>query len=172
MTKSIKTTREEIRQQYSKRIKEFLQQVEKWLPDDLELCESIPDFTVTDNTGTYHVEMATIYKKNMSRRDGFIADILPFGATVSSGEGILEISGAFSQEVLIYFCQNTVPVIEYQPDMFYVISQAVGSDGWYWIDKSTNEDAILVTREQLFDLIKMVNYESSDSEGLIGFEEI
>jgi hypothetical protein len=169
MKKSIKIIREEIRQRYFKRVEEFLLQVETWLPDDLELCESIPDFTVTDNTGTYHVEMATIYKKDVLRRDGFVADILPFGVTVSSGEGILEISGAFSQETLIYFCQNTVPVVEYQPDIFHIISRSVELDGWYWIDRCTNEDAILVTCERLFDLIDRVNCESFDSKG---FEEI
>ena len=156
MTKSIKPlTNKQIQQQYSKRIKAFLRQVKKWLPDDLEMIESIPDFTVTDNTGTYHVEMATIYRKNVPRADGFVADILPFGTIISCGESILEISGAFSQETLTHFHRN---------------NQSLDSDGWYWLDKSASRDVTLVTSEQFFDLIELVNCESPDDEDFMGFE--
>ena len=156
MTKPIKSlTNKQIQRQYSRRIKAFLRRVKKWLPDDLEMIESIPDFTVTDHTGTYHVEMATIYRKNVPRADGFVADILPFGTIISCGEGILEISGAFSQETLIYFRQNRCPH---------------NSDGWYWTDKSASRDVTLVTSEEFFDLIELVNCESFDDEDFMGFE--
>lgn len=148
---------EQIRQQYFKQFKTFLTQVKKCLPTDLELFESTTYFKVTDVTGTYQAEVATIYRKNIPKPDNFVADIIPFGVTISPGEGILEFSGAFGEERFIYLCRNTVSQIEYHSGMFCMVSQDVPLDGWYWLEKSVNNHAIFVTCELLLDLIDRVN---------------
>ncbi|MDM8562323.1 hypothetical protein QUF54_03115 [Candidatus Marithioploca araucensis] len=161
MTETIEClTNEEIQEQYFKRIKAFFTQVEEWLPDELEISYPVPQRTVTDTTGTYQVGMASIYKK--PEPDDFVVDIFPMGATTLLGEGILEIRGAFGEEKLIYFCRNTLPQVEYKPDMFRPIYRCVDSDGWYWLESSMSNRAVFVAREQLFDLIRMVSFYEFD----------
>ena len=158
MVKLIKRlTDEEIRQQYAKRFKAFLKQVKKCLPDELEMIKSMPNFTITDITGSASpVEMATIYQKNVPEPDNFVADIIPFGATSLLGEGILEISGVSGEERLTYTCKNTILPLPYQFDLFYSVSLDIESDGWYW-QGSREDDATLVTCELLLDLINKVS---------------
>ena len=152
-------TEQEVRQQYSKRIRAFLTQVAKCLPDELGMFQSIPNFTVTDITGIYYIEMATIYKKNVLEQDNFVADIFPLGATTSLGEGFLDISGTSGAERLVYFCQETIWQMQYHTGMIFdPVSQNTNLEGWYWLENSINERAIfIVTSEQLFNLIKRVS---------------
>ena len=149
-------TDEEARQQYSKRVKMFLTQVEKCLPKELEMHQSIPDFTVTDITGTYQIEMATIYKC-VPEPDNFVADIFPLGVTTLLGEGLLDISGPFGGERFIYFCRETVSQMQYRAGMIYPVYRDAESEGWYWLKDSMNNQAISITSERLFNLIKKVS---------------
>jgi len=151
-------TNEAIQQRYIKRVKTFLIQVKKWLPDELEISHFAPNHTVTDTTGTYRVDMATIYKMGVAEPNNFIADILPIGATTLLGEGILKISGDYGEEKLIYFCRDTLPQVEYKPGIARPIYRGVDSDGWYWLESSMSNRAIFIAREQLFDLIRLVSY--------------
>lgn len=158
MTKAITPlTNKEIRQLYSQRIRAFLTQVEKWLPEELGMFQSTPNFAVTDITGTYPIEMATLYKKDVPAPDNVVADIIPLGIITPLGGGMLEICGAFDEERLYYFRENTVPLLEDEPGMFYPIFFGVESDGWYWLDSSMNKPAVLITDKLLFNLIDMVN---------------
>jgi len=161
MTETIEhLTNEKIQERYVKRVKAFLKQLEKWLPNELEMFYPIPNRTVTDTTGTYQVGMASIHKKGVP--DNFVVDIFPMGATTLLGEGILEISGVLGKEKIIYFCQKTLPKVEYKPGMFRSIYRGVDSDGWYWLESSMSNRAILVAHKQLFDLIRMVSFYEFD----------
>ncbi len=86
-----------------------------------------------------------------------IADIFPMGATTLLAKGILEIHGPFGEEKLLYFCRNTLPLVEYRPGKFRPIYRGVDSDNWYWLESSISNRALLVTRERFSDLIRMVS---------------
>ena len=159
------STDQEIRQQYFKQFNLFLKLVKRCLPDELELLESTSHFTVTDITGTYQAEIATIHRKNVPPDNHFVADIIPFGVTDSPGEGILELSGALGEERFIYLRRHLISHPEYHSGMFCLVSQEIDLSGWYWLKVSTNNQAIFVTCDLLLDLIKKVNcYECYPSE--------
>jgi hypothetical protein len=164
MTETIEDlTNEERQERYRNRVNAFFKQVEQCIPDELEInLNAIPHFTITDATGTYPVNMAVIYKKEVPEPDNLIVNIFPIGATTLLGEGILELSGPFGEEKLIYFSRETLPKVEYKPGSFRPIYRSVDLDGWYWLESSISNRAILVDCQQLFDLIRMVSAYACD----------
>ena len=149
-------TEKEVRQQYLKRIKTFLTLVEKCLPDELGLFQSIPNFTVIDVTGRYQIEVMSIYKC-VPEPDNLVADIFPLGATTLLGEGLLDISGALGAERFVYFCQETTWQMQYHAGTIYPVYRDTDSEGWYWLEDSLNDRAVFVTGELLFNFIKKVS---------------
>ena len=158
------STNEEIRQQYFKRFKAFLRRVKKCLPDYLEMFHSTSYFTVTDLTGTYQTEVATICRKNVPAPDNFVADIIPFGVINSRAEGFLEISGVSGEERFVYSCRTVNSQIRCRIGSPYLISQQFGSDGWYWIEPSVNYCVTPVDCDQLLDLIDKVSSGEFDED--------
>jgi hypothetical protein len=150
-------TNEEVQEKYRQRVQRFFTQIEEWLPNELEMYNPVPNYRITDSTGTYQINPAAICRTNVQEPDNYVVDIFPKGATVLLGEGILEISGSLGEEKLIYFCQETLPKVEYEPKKVRPIYRGVDLDGWYWLESSMSNRAILVTRDQLFDLIRLVS---------------
>jgi hypothetical protein len=147
-----------IQERYIKRVNVFFTQVKDWLTDtSLETVE-MPTRTITDATGTYQVGIMAIVIKDKPELEDNVASIFPMGATTLLGEGILEIAGAFGEEKLIYFCRNTLQQVEYKLGVLRPIYRGVDLDGWYWLESSMSNRALLITRERFFDLIRMVSF--------------
>jgi len=154
-------TNEEIQEKYRQRVKTFFTQIKEWLPDDLEMYNPVPNYRITDSTGTYKIDPTAICRINVQEPDNHVVDIFPRGATVLLGEGILEISGSLGEEKLIYFCRDTLPKVEYELGESHPIYRGVDLDGWYWLESSMSNRAIFVTCNQLFDLIRLVSLYSN-----------
>lgn len=151
----------EVQEEYLKLVRFFFEQVKSWLPDDWEAV-ALPERTIQDSTGEYRAGMMSIRKKGVPEPDDFIADIFPMGATPLLGKGLLEISGPFGEEKLIYFCRDTIPRVEYQEGKIRPLYRGVEQDGWYWLESSMSNRALLVDQKHFFDLVRLVSFYDSE----------
>ncbi len=144
---------------YKERVNDFFQRIRNWLPDIGLAASEFQEHTIRDATGEYAVGMLGIHKKgNKDKLAGnCVAELFPQGATALIGEGVLKISSPMGDETLIYLCKNTLPQVEYTTDKKDPLYKGVKQDDWYWLESSLSNRAIPVTKELLFDLVRMVS---------------
>ncbi|MCP4701772.1 MAG: hypothetical protein GY862_33670 [Gammaproteobacteria bacterium] len=145
---------------YKERVNDFFQQIRNWLPDSSLAAGELQKRTIHDATGEYAVEMFGIHKKDMPEADELAVKILPQGASTLIGEG--GVSGPIGYESLIYLRKNDLPKAEYIPGKKRPLYQGVEQDDWYWLQSNLSDHAIPVTKELLFDLIRMVSLDEFD----------
>ncbi len=144
---------------YKERVNDFFQRIRNWLPNSSLAAGEQQERTIRDATGEYAVGMLGIHKKGI-HKDEFgecVAELLPLGASTLIGEGVLEVSSPMGDEALIYLCKDALPEVEYIPGIKRPLYRGVKRDDWYWLESNLSNRAILVTKELLFDIIRMVS---------------
>lgn len=144
----------EQQQRYLQRVADFFAQVCAWLPDELETVEI--KRTIEDETGQYEVSGIAIVRKEVAEPDDAVADLLPEGSSVLLAEGLIELSGAFGTESILYMVKDSLIICDAagkERPMFKGLEQ----DGWYWLENKNPITALALNADLFMELLAMVS---------------
>ncbi len=153
-TTEIKQTPQEKQQLYLKRINQFFAQIKHWLPNDFETIPT-ENYQVEDETGKYQIPSLSIVKKDISEPKNKVVDLFPKGTSVLIGEGFIEVHGVYGEESFIYMLKDGW-IIQDRFGKIRPMYKGVKTDGWYWLESYHRNQASLVDKEVLMDVLKMV----------------
>lgn len=142
-------------QLYLQRVSQFYTQVQNWLQDDFDFAQTYSE--VTDNTGQYVVPVLSIFKKDLPKLEGAVADLFPRGASVFMAEGLIEIVGVFDKESVTYMLTTSVPKVMDRTGREYPLFKGIEQEGWYWIEDSRRNRAHLLDKNLCLELLGVVS---------------
>jgi len=148
----VEQTSKEKQQLYLKKVNQFFAQVKSWLSDDFEIIFT-ENYQVEDETGKYQTPSLSILKKEPSKP--LVADLFPKGTSVLIGEGFIEVHGIYGEESFIYMLKDGW-VIQDRFGKIRPMYRGVKIDGWYWLESYHRNQATLIDKEVLMDVLKTV----------------
>ena len=136
---------------FLERVNLFFRQIQDWFAAEFDVMTS--SISLRERGHSYEAPVLTIRERG---QEEVLATLKPMGAFLIATEGIIDIRGWVDNQHLHYLTQHGFQFTDATGVKRHRF-QGVTQDGWYWTKRFATDQAILIDKTELLNLITWVS---------------